>query len=45
MTQGPLTLLLFCLGDAGDHLRPVRQRVEQVWLLQAPRVPQRGGGQ
>ena len=32
-------------GDARDHLRPGRQRPEQVWLLQALGVPQRRGGE
>ena len=40
-----LTSLSLSQGDAGDHLRPAWQRVEQVRLLEAPGVPQRGGRQ
>ena len=35
------TSLSLSQGNAGDHLRPAWQRVEQVRLLEAPRVPQR----
>ena len=40
-----LTSLSLSQGNAGDHLRPAWQRVEQVRLLEAPGVPQRGGRQ
>ena len=39
------TSLSLSQGNAGDHLRPAWQRVEQVRLLEAPGVPQRGGRQ